>query len=107
MNRSITIDDCCMKQTVRKRMFKLIGAVITPKECKALCAYYYISWFCAGYIVLRLNLVIISLLWLLYPRLETEPIITIASIINSMLIIGLYEELIGMVGALFCKCESN
>ena len=107
-NNTIQIHDCCMRQTIRKKVYLTLNAELTCKDCKALCAYYYLNIFGFGFVILNTNMNQMLLIWLMPSVLfYDELIIILACILNAMLIMGLFEELKVCINTLFCKCETR
>jgi hypothetical protein len=104
VERSI-LDDCCMKTTLTKYVKNLIYTPLTYIETIFLCVYQFILMLMIWTMTIKYNIVERFLKWTLMNILSENIIGVISMVINSMIVIQIFEDIWQVIFAFLCKCE--
>jgi len=98
-------ETCCMKQSIRNFIRKLIRKSLTDIEVTLLCSYQFMIMAIVGFALIRFQLAARCFVLFLTDLVPSYMITMLAVFINTMILLQLICYLKEFIVAFFCKCD--
>ena len=101
----IMIDDCCIKQTVKKNAIWLMHKPVTDVEALLLCIYYFLFTMLICGSIMQYRVAAQLSEWSVGESVSPKVLIHINLFVNVTIIVQMIENTKELVCAFVCKCD--
>jgi hypothetical protein len=101
----IMIDDCCLKQTVKKGANFLIRRPLTDLEALLLCIYYFIFTMMICVFIIKYRLTALWFEWTVGDCISPTLVLHLNIFVNITVVVQMVENTKDLVYTFMCKCD--